>query len=211
MGKLTDAEAVENVTREAFWNLYVPGCDEHYLMHTILTHPDFIPDLYHVAVLENEIVGCIVFTKSYIENEDGARLETATFGPVCVLPGYQHEGIGSELIKIGAMGAQRMGYPAVIILGDPHNYCKHGFRNTGDYAISDSEGRYPLGQLIRVLDDKRIPRPGNWKFVYSDVYNNVNRDEVEAFDKRFPPKEKAKEHSQILFDMLIRSFVDPRN
>jgi putative acetyltransferase len=206
-GTPADYRAVEHITREAFWNLYVPGCDEHLLVHNIWTHKDFISELFYVAVTENKIVGSIVFTNSHLEDENGNRLETATFGPVCVLPTYQHLGIGSELIKKGISGAKGMGYPAIIILGDPYNYCRHGFKNGRDFDIANSEGKYPLGQLIHVLDESKITGSTGWKFYYSDVYN-ISHEGLPAFDSQFPIKEKCVKPSQVLFNMLVRSYIE---
>ena len=104
-----DYREVEELTREAFWNLYVPGCDEHFLVNKIRQHPDYLPDLDFVAVSDGKIVGSIFFTKSYIESEAGVRLDTLTFGPVCVLPEHQHEGIGSALIRRGIDEAPQAG------------------------------------------------------------------------------------------------------
>ncbi len=206
-GTPSDYKEVENVTREAFWNLYVPGCDEHLVIHNIWIHKDFIPDLYYIAVIENKIVGCIVFTASHLEDANGNRLETVTFGPVCVLPTYQHIGIGAALIRTGIAAANGMGYPAVIILGDPHNYCRHGFKNSRDYSISNSEGKYPLGQLIHVLDEGKILGRTGWKFFYSDVYN-VSHENLDEYDRQFPEKGKIVKPSQVLFNMLVRSFIE---
>ena len=77
-----DFEKVEALTREAFWNLYRPGCDEHYLAHTMRDHPDFLGDLAHVAVLDGVIVGSILYMKSQVRNERDEPVETVTFGPV---------------------------------------------------------------------------------------------------------------------------------
>jgi predicted N-acetyltransferase YhbS len=206
-GISSDYKEVEHVTREAFWNLYVPGCDEHLTIHNIWPHKDFIPDLYYVAVTESKIVGCIVFTASHLEDANGNRLETVTFGPVCVLPGYQHIGIGAELIRTGISAAKDMGYPAVIILGDPHNYCRHGFKNSRDYNISNAEGKYPLGQLIHVLDEGKISASADWRFIYSDVYN-VSHDSLAEFDRQFTEKEKCVKPSHVLFNMLVGSCLD---
>ncbi|MBN1906069.1 MAG: N-acetyltransferase [Deltaproteobacteria bacterium] len=206
-GKPSDNREVEYVTREAFWNLYVPGCDEHLTIHNIWTHKDFIPDLYYVAVTEDKIVGCIVFTASHLEDENSAQLEIVTFGPVCVLPDYQHLGIGGELIRKGIAAAKEMGYPAIIILGDPHNYCRHGFKNSRDYNISNSEGKYPLGQLLHLLDESKITGSVKWRFVYSDVYN-VSHENLEEYDRQFPVKEKCVKPSQVLFNMLVRSYIE---
>ncbi|MFW6253539.1 MAG: GNAT family N-acetyltransferase [Chitinivibrionales bacterium] len=116
-----DHRAVEELTREAFWNLYVPGCDEHYLVHIMRNHPDFIPTLDFVAVLDDKIVGNIMYTKSYVIDRDNNRLETITFGPVSVLPEYQRKGIGSALIRHSSDIAHQNGFKAIIIEGHPYN------------------------------------------------------------------------------------------
>ena len=87
--KKEDFRKVEELTREAFWNLYVPGCDEHYLVHVIREHPDFIADMDFVAILDKEIVGNIMFTKSRLVNEENESIDVLILGPVSVLPKYQ--------------------------------------------------------------------------------------------------------------------------
>lgn len=84
-----DYKQVEELTREAFWNLYLPGCSEHYLVHVLRKHPDFIAELDFVAVLEGKIVGNIMFTQSRLINEEDDSIAVLTLGPVSVLPEYQ--------------------------------------------------------------------------------------------------------------------------
>ena len=125
-----DYREVEELTREAFWNLYVQGCDEHYLVHKMRKHPDFIPELDFVALFENKIVGNIMYTKSCIVDESNNRIETTTFGPISVLPTFQRQGVGSALIGHSKKVAFEKGYNIIIIQGHPHNYCKHGFKSS---------------------------------------------------------------------------------
>ena len=101
---------------------------------------------------------------------------------------------------------RKLGCPAVIILGDPHNYCKHGFRSSRDYNISDVQGRFPFGQLVLALDKDRLAGAA-WKFRYSDVFL-LNPDEAAAFDATFPKKEKAHRISQDLFSIAVRAYLD---
>ena len=68
-----DYRAVEELTREAFWNVYKPGADEHYYVHQMRNHPDFIPELAFVLELDGKIVGNIMYTKAWLEDESGAR------------------------------------------------------------------------------------------------------------------------------------------
>ncbi|MDD3050853.1 MAG: N-acetyltransferase, partial [Candidatus Cloacimonetes bacterium] len=114
-----DYYATENVTREAFWNLYVPGCNEHYLLHTIRSHEDYIEALDYVAVANGEIVGNIVYTKSLVRSVDDKIINTITFGPISILPDYQRRGIGSLLINATKEIVHKMDIPAIIIFGHP--------------------------------------------------------------------------------------------
>ena len=205
-GRPDDHQAAEFLTREAFWNLYRPGCDEHFLLNQLWSHPDFIPELFYVAEAGQDIVGLIVFTVSHIESESGVIVKTATFGPVCVLPKYQHHGIGAGLIQTGLKAAAGLGFPAVIILGDPHNYCRHGFINCRDFGIADLTGRYPLGQLIHVFDAHAL-QGATWQFTYSGAYN-LDESAAKLFDANFPEKALETKPSQELFGMLIRSYLD---
>ncbi|HCM25842.1 MAG TPA: GNAT family N-acetyltransferase [Treponema sp.] len=203
---VSDYREVEELTREAFWNLYVPGCDEHFLVHKMRSHPDFIPEMDFVAVAGKKIIGCIMFTKSYIQNGRGDRLGTLTFGPVCVSPDFQRMGIGSALIRKGIEKAKEDGYPAIIILGDPRNYCRHGFRNSKDYGISNGAGRFPYAQLALILDSEKLVGT-DLRFFYSEVFS-CDHDEAAIFDASFPNKEMRHESSQDIFSIQCRAFVD---
>jgi hypothetical protein len=99
----------------------------------------------------------------------------------------------------------KMGLPAIIIFGDPHNYCKHGFKNGIDYQVSNMDGEYPLGLLVLEL------QPGffgnkKWKIKQSDAFN-LDQDKVNEFDKRYQEKEMKYQYSQELFKMNIRAYL----
>ena len=83
-----DYRAVEELTREAFWNVYKPGADEHYYVHQMRSHPDFIPELAFVLELAGRIVGNIMYTKAWLESDAGIRKKILSFGPLCVAPEY---------------------------------------------------------------------------------------------------------------------------
>ncbi len=204
--EVKDYYAVEEMTREAFWNLYRPGCDEHYTTHIIRSHPDYIRELDYIAEINKQIVGSIIYTKSKVYDESDNQLDTLTFGPLCVHPKYQRIGIGTKLIEYTKEIAIEKGYPAIIILGDPHNYCKHGFKNGKDYNISTFDGRFPLGLLVLELENGVFMNK-KWKFKESDVYQ-IDQDKVEEYDKKFKIKEKKYQYSQDLFSMLIRSYLE---
>lgn len=205
--KEADRLPVEALTREAFWNLYRPGCDEHYTAHLIRSHEDFLPDLTFVAEADGQIVGSIMYTRSWVANELGEKVETATFGPLCVHPARQRRGVGSALIGHTRALAAEKGYPAILILGDPHNYCKHGFKTGKDVGVCTMDGKYPLGLLVLELRPGFFASSQKWKFQSSAVYE-FDAAQAEAYDARFPPKEKKHEYSQDLFAMLVRSVVE---
>jgi putative acetyltransferase len=198
---------VEILTREAFWNLYRPGCDEHYTTHLIRGHEDFLPDLTFVAEVDGQIVGSILYTRSWVINQLGEKIQTATFGPLCVHPAWQRRGVGTALIAHTRDLAAQKGYPAILILGDPHNYVKHGFKTGKDVSICTLDGRYPLGLLVLELRPVFFASSPRWKFQTSDVYE-FEAAEVDEFDARFPPKERKHQYSQDLFSMLVRAVVE---
>lgn len=193
----------EHVSREAFWNLYVPGCNEHYLVHVLRGHEDYLPEFSFVAEYQNKIIGNIFYARSHVINELNEKLNTLTFGPVSVLPEYQRKGVGSALIQHTVAIAKQKDYPAIIIYGSPGNYCKHDFKSSKDYQISTEDGRYPYSLLVLELK-KDVFQQHTWKYYESSVYN-VNEIEAEKYDERFPSKEKGYRHTQEEFAIAIRA------
>ena len=200
-----DYRKVEELTREAFWNLYVQGCDEHYLVHKMRKHTDFIPELDFVAIFENKIVGNIMYTKSHIVDESNNRIETITFGPISVLPAFQRQGVGSALIRHSKKGAFERGYKVIIIEGHPHNYCKHGFKSSKDYNISDAEGKFPYGLLVLELE-KGVLEEHNWRYYSSDVFN-IDINAADEYDKLFEVKKKEYKYTQEEFLIASRAYI----
>ncbi len=201
----TENDYFENelVTREAFWNLYVPGCNEHYLVHLLRDHPDYLLEFSFVAEYENRIIGNIFYAKSQVVNELNEQLDTLTFGPVSVLPEYQRKEVGTALIQHTVAIAKQKNFPAVIIYGSPNNYCKHGFKNCKDFSITTKEGRYPYSMLVLELQ-KGVFQGHSWKYFDSEVYN-IKDVEVEEYDQRFPPKVKGYHYTQEEFAIAIRA------
>ncbi|MDY6968280.1 MAG: N-acetyltransferase [Spirochaetota bacterium] len=203
----SDHKQVEELTREAFWNLYVPGCDEHYLVHIMRNHPDFIAELDFVAIYENRVIGNIMYSKSYVADKKDLtfKVDTITFGPVSVLPEFQKQGVGSALIKHSINIAKENGYKSIIIQGHPHNYCKHGFKSSKDFGISDSEGKYPYSLLVLELENE-IFRGNEWKYYSSDVYD-VDQNAVKKFDNHFKTKKKEFQYTQEEFSIACRAYI----
>ena len=154
---------------------------------------------------DGRVVGNIMYTRAGLANDAGEILDITSFGPLSVHPEFQRMGIGSRLIRHSLPIAQRLGFGVVAMYGDPHNYCKHGFRNGKDLGISDGNGNYPHGLLVLEL------APGllagcHWKLQISAAYE-CGESEVEAFDSGFPPKEKTYQYSQEIFSIAVRSFL----
>ncbi len=202
----TDYRRVEELTRNAFWNLHVPGCDEHLLVHKLRDHPDFIKDLDFVAINDQEIIAHIMFSTSSLINEHGETLHTVTFGPVSVLPEYQRQGIGSHLITYAIERATEMGYPAIIIWGNPNHYCKFGFRASKVYNISISEHTYPCCLLAKELTSGILAHH-QWQFHESKVFI-IEPEELEVFDRTFAPFEKETRYTQDIFAILSHAYLE---
>lgn len=200
-----DYRVVEELTRDAFWNVHVPGCDEHYLVHIMRNHKHFINELDFVAQLEDKVVGNIMYTKSHLINECNTIIDSATFGPVSVLPDYQRQGIGSALIKYSINRAFEMGYKVIVIQGHPYNYCKHGFVGSQSVNVADSDGSYPYSLLVLELE-KGVLIGDNWRFYQSNVYE-FDGESALLFDKSFPPKERSFRPSQEEFRIASRAFI----
>jgi len=202
----TDYREVEELTRGAFWNLYVPGCDEHFLVHKMRSHPDFVKELDFVAVSDDRIIGSILYTRSQVTDETGHVLDTLTFGPLCVHPDFQRKGVGKALITHTSKLAADMGYPAIIIYGDPHNYCVNGFRSCKDFNVTNKDGKYPYAMMVLELKEGALAGH-QWIYTDSDVFK-FDPQEVEEFDKQFPPRDKAFQHSQVEFALAVRAFIE---
>lgn len=90
---------VEDLTRKAFWNLNVPGCSEHYMVHVMRNHPDFIPELDFVLEKDNRIIGNIMYTKAKLIDEENREKQILTFGPLSIHPEFQRKGYGKILLE----------------------------------------------------------------------------------------------------------------
>ena len=130
-----DYRTVENINREAFWNLSVPGANEHYFAHIMRDHADFIHELDFVIEVDGKIIASIMYTKSKLINESGMEKDILSFGPICVLPEYQRMGYGKILIEHSFAKALEMGYDTVVIFGNPDNYVSRGFKSCIRYNV----------------------------------------------------------------------------
>lgn len=149
--KKEDWETVEKITRQAFYNLYVPGCVEHYLVHIMREHEDFIPELDFVLELDGQVIGNIIYTKAKLIDENGTEKEILTFGPVSIHPGYQRMGYGKMLMEHSFQSAIQSGYDTIVIFGSPVNYVSRGFKSCKKYNVCIESGKYPAAMMVKEL------------------------------------------------------------
>lgn len=196
-----DYRKVEEVAREAFWNLYCPGCNEHLIINTMRTHTDFIPELAFVIELDDKIVGSIFYTHSKVISEDGSEHKTITFGPVSILPNLHRKGLGKTLISYSIKEAKRLGYNSIIIGGYPYHYEPYGFTGAKKYGISMPDGNYYTGIMTLPLYEGALDGVSGNVYM-SDVYD-PDENNLDEFDKGFPLKEKQEQKSQKEFEKAV--------
>ena len=193
-----DYRAVEQLVRESFWNVYRPGCSEHYVIHVLREDPAFVKELDFVMEQEGRLIGQNMFMKTIIEADDGRIIDVLTMGPIGILPELKRRGYGKALLDYSLEKAAALGFGAVLFEGNIGFYGKSGFDYAGKFGIryhdlpADADASFFLcKELI----------PGYLKGV-TGVYQTpqgyyVKDEEVEAFDKDFPPKIKLKLPGQI--------------
>lgn len=183
-----DIRIVEELIRNAFWNVHVPGATEHFMAHQMRTHKDFVDELNMVAEIDGKIVGSIMYTSGKLICEDGTIKKCLSFGPLAVHPDYQRKGISKALIETTLESAKNMRYESVIIFGHPSNYITRGFISCHRVNICIGKGIFPTAMLVKPLIDDAFDGR-RWKYIESDAYEfDVN--DAEEYDKFFPYKEK---------------------
>lgn len=202
----SDYKNVEDITRKAFYNVYVPGCMEHYLVHIMRGHEDFIPELDFVIEVDGQIVGNIMYTKSKLTDEGGTEKEIVTFGPVSILPKYQRKGYGKMLIEHSLKRAAELGYEAVVIMGSPANYVGSGFQCCRKYNVCVEKDRYPAAMLVKELKPGALD--GRLWFYSDSPVMNVDEREAQAFDDGLEKMEKKWMPSQEAFYIMSHAFVE---
>lgn len=179
----------ENLTREAFWNVYRPGCDEHLLHHNIRNSANYIKELCYVAEEDDKLIGNVVYAKMMKTGK--ASDQVIGFGPLSVLPKKQKQGVGSALVKETLVKAKELGYKAVLITGNPEYYHRFGFTSATKFGVrlpdiaEGDEATYFMA--VELEEGYLAEHAGVYDF---DPMYAPDKAELEEFEKLFPVKTK---------------------
>lgn len=201
----TDYQTVETITRKAFYNIYVPGCMEHYLVHIMRSHEDFLPELDFVIEVDGQIIGNIMYTKSKLVDETGFEKKILTFGPVSILPEYQRKGYGKMLMEHSFKKAEALGYDAIVIFGDPANYVSRGFKCCKRYNVCLEGNMYPTAMLVKELKPESFD--GRKWFYYDSPVFQIDEKEAQRHDDGLEKMEKKVLPCQEAFYILSNSMI----
>ena len=189
---------VETLVREAFWNVYRPGCLEHYVLNQMRNNPDFIPELNFVLEKDGKIIGQNVFVRAVIKADDGREIPISAMGPICIAPELKRQGYGKFLLDYTLERAKEFGVKALCFEGNIDFYGKSGFDYASQFGV-----RYhglPEGADASFFLCKELAK-GDLDGVTGEYAppqcDFVDETEAEEFDKEFPPKEKLRLEGQI--------------
>ena len=194
----SDYGAVENLIRESFWNVYRPGCSEHYVMHVLRDDPAFVKELDFVMLKNGRLIGQNMFMKTVIEADDGKTVPILTMGPICITPELKRKGYGKMLLDYSLEKAKALGFGAVLFEGNILFYGKSGFDYARNFGIRYHD--LPEGADDSFFLCKELI-PGYLDGI-TGVYKTpqgyyVSDSDVEEFDKAFPGKVKLKLPGQL--------------
>lgn len=193
-----DYSDVENLIRESFWNVYRPGCLEHYVMHVLRSDPAFVKELDFVMEKGGRLIGQNMFMETVIEKDGGGILPVLTMGPICITPELKRKGYGKLLLDHSLEEAAKLGYGAVLFEGNIAFYGKSGFdcgRRFGIRYHDLPEGADDSFFLCKELVEGYLD--GVTGVYQTPKAYYVSERDVEKFDKAFPPKEKLKLPGQL--------------
>ncbi len=183
-----DYQCVEALTRSAFYNLYIPGCVEHYLVHIMRQHRDFVPELDFVLERDGQVIGNIMYTKARLVDEAGTEKEILTFGPVCIHPEYQRLGYGKRLMEYSFQQAVALGYDVIVIFGNPGNYVSRGFKSCKKYNICLEGDMFPAAMMVKELKPGVLD--GRKWFYHDSPVMQIEEQDAQRFDESLEPMEK---------------------
>ena len=185
---------VENLVRESFWNVYCPGCREHFVLRCLRENPDFVPELDFVMEQEGRLIGQNIFVRTAIHSDDGRDIPILTMGPICITPELQRSGYGKRLLDFSLEKATELGFGAVCFEGNILFYGKSGFRYASEYGI-----RYhglPEGEDASFFLCREL-RPGYLSGISGEYATpqgyfvcEEQPEKFDAYEASFPHKEK---------------------
>ncbi len=193
-----DYNNTENLVREAFWNVYRPGCFEHYVLHVLRDDSAFVQELDFVMEKGGKLIGQNIFMRAEIKADDGRIIPIMTMGPIGILPEYKRQGYGKALLDYSLEKAAEIGAGAVCFEGNIQFYGKSGFRYASEFGIryhglpeGEDASFFLCKELISGYLDGITGEYATQKGYF------VNEADVEKFDADFPPKQKLKLPGQI--------------
>ena len=200
--KQEDYREVENLVRESFWNVYRPGCLEHYVLKSLRNDPDFVPELDFVMEKEGRIIGQNIFVRTVIKADDGRDVPIMTMGPICIAPELKRQGYGKMLLDHSLEKAAELGCGTICFEGNILFYGKSGFTYASEYGI-----RYhglPEGEDASFFLCKELI-PGYLDGVTGEYATpkgyfvcDENPEDFAAYEATFPYKEKVKLPGQLI-------------
>ena len=96
--KAEDYNKTENLVRESFWNVYRPGCSEHFVLKCLRNDADFVPQLDFVMEKNGRLIGQNMFMRAIVKADDGREIPIMTMGPICIAPKFKRQGYGKILL-----------------------------------------------------------------------------------------------------------------
>ncbi|MBR0120889.1 MAG: N-acetyltransferase [Clostridia bacterium] len=196
--KKEDYRQVENLIRESFWNVYRPGCSEHYVIHVLRNDPAFVKELDFVMELDGEIIGQNMFMKTVINSDAGKDVPVLTMGPICITPALKRKGYGKKLLDYSIEKAKELNFGAVLFEGNIAFYGKSGFSYASQFGIRYHSLPEDADSSFFLCKELISGYLGGITGVYQTPQGYyVSNDDVEKFDRLFPHKEKLKLPGQI--------------
>lgn len=202
-----DYKNTEYMTLRAFWNVFGPGCNEHYLVHILREAECYIEELSRVAECDGRIVGAIFYSKAKVVDGDKVH-EVLTFGPLCVEPTLHNAGIGKLLLEETIPHAREMGYPGIIIFGEPDYYPKRGFMTCDNFGITTADGQNFDSFMAYPLDEERFSQIQG-KFYEDEVFEACeDEDAVSEYTKLFKHPKALKLSCQWLHEKSLGTICE---
>ncbi len=206
-----DYREVENLTREAFWNVYRPGCTEHYVLNQYRTNQDFIPDLDFVMEegdgeyqSSGKIIGHVMFSKAEIILDDGTNFPSWTFGPISIHPDYKRKGYGLKLLNHALEKAKEMGIGLLQMEGNIGFYKHAGFdlacKLNIHYHDMPKDEDVPFFLAQELIPGYWGNREGTYCPPKGYFVADENPEAFEAYETTFPQKEKLRLPGQLGYE-----------